>query len=71
MMKLRKYHSHEFLGYHKCITHLFRKYFLQNWAGIPIWIIIDFIKNYLHNLKKTKKLLKLFTMLNIFCSNFV
>ena len=41
----------------KVITTIRRNYsesYLQNWARILIWIIIDLIKNYRHIIKKTE-----------------
>ena len=49
MMKLRKYHSHELLKLLQLYDAIIQKViFLQNWARILIWIIIDLIKNYRH-----------------------
>ena len=40
------------------------RYFLQNWARILIWIIIDLIKNYRHIIKK--RTIRIISHLNIF-----
>ena len=42
-----------FFSYQNYTTQLFRTLFLENWARILFWFIIDFIKNYRHIIYKT------------------
>ena len=50
-MKLRRRHSQEVIIIIR--RNYSESYFLQIWARITIWIIIDFIKNYRHKIYKT------------------
>ena len=53
MMKLRRYHSHEFLSYHNYTTQLFRKLFLTKLSQNSYFNYHWFHQKYLHVISKT------------------